>query len=563
MGKKIIVLPPEVVNKIAAGEVVERPASVVKELIENSLDAEANLIVVEIKDAGRKMIKVIDNGVGMSKEDALLCIKPHATSKISSVEDLEKISTLGFRGEALSSIASVSLMRILTHNEEEPSGIELEIEAGEIRKVSEIGAPRGTTIEVRNIFFNTPARKKFLKSQSTELAHIIRIVEQFALAYPQVAFRLLHQERELFNFLPQKNYRERIKEVLGEEAEKELLELDFQNNNFKLKGFISKPEFSRIDRYGQFFFVNRRAVVNKTLSHAVYSIYKELLPKERFPLAIIHIEIEPRFVDVNVHPTKKEIRFQNEKLIHDCLVKVIKEALTEKSSLISESSQKTFSISQEGVKEGVPSYTLFKHDVSPEVRELAFSEIFPSRKIPFLQVSNLYIVSSDDEGILIIDQHAASERIIFDALLKKDNITEVQSLLIPEVINLGVRESEILRENLDTFRELGFEIREFGKNDFQIKTVPAVISKSPKQLILDILSDIQEEKINTLKLEREKLISLIACHSAIREGDRLEEVEIYRLIQDLKNTKFPSVCPHGRPTMIRLGWDELKKRFKR
>lgn len=558
--KRIIILPPEIVNKIAAGEVVERPASVVKELVENSLDAEANLIVVEIKDVGRKLIKVTDNGIGMSKEDALVCIKPHATSKISSLEDLEKISTLGFRGEALSSIASVSLMRIITRSKEEMSGIELEIEGGEIKNVREIGSPQGTTVEVKNLFFNTPARKKFLKSPATELTHIIRIIEQFALAYPEVNFRLIHQDKELLNFLPQKELKERVSEVLGKETVNSLLELNFEENGLKISGFISKPNFSRFDRYGQFFFVNRRAVVNKMLSHAVTNSYQEFLPKERFPVAIIYIEIEPELVDVNVHPTKREIRFQNENLIHKCLVKTIRETLT-KNSLIPEIKEEIISLPKEKIKEEGSFYNLFKKEILSEEKNKIFTEISLIRKAPFLQIANLYLLTFDEEGILIIDQHSASERVIFDALLEREEPREIQSLLIPEIINLGVKESEILKENLDTFRELGFKIEEFGKNCFQIKAVPAVIPKPPKQLVLEVISEIQEEK--TIRLEREKLLSLIACHSAVREGDSLEETQIARLIQDLKNTKFPWVCPHGRPTMIRLTWEELKRSFKR
>ncbi|MCM8763468.1 MAG: DNA mismatch repair endonuclease MutL, partial [Candidatus Omnitrophica bacterium] len=283
MHKKIVILPQEVVNKIAAGEVVERPASVVKELVENSLDAEASLIEVEIKEAGKKFIRVTDNGIGMTCQDALLCTKSHATSKISSIEDLERISTLGFRGEALSSIASVSLMRVVTKNEEEDLGIELEIEGGEIKAEREISVIRGTSIEVRNLFYNTPARKKFLKSSATELAHIVHILEQFALAYQKVNFRLIHQEKELFNFLPQESLKERIKEVLGKELADSLLEVEFKDKEFKITGFVSKPEFFRFDRYGQFLFVNRRAVANKSFSHALSSVYQELLPKERLP----------------------------------------------------------------------------------------------------------------------------------------------------------------------------------------------------------------------------------------------------------------------------------------
>ncbi|MCM8765334.1 MAG: DNA mismatch repair endonuclease MutL [Candidatus Omnitrophica bacterium] len=560
MNKRIIILPPEIVNKIAAGEVVERPASVVKELVENSLDAEANLIEVEIKDAGIKSIKVTDNGTGMGKDDALICTQPHATSKISSLEDLEKISTLGFRGEALSSIASVSLMRIITHNVKESSGIELEIEAGEIKNVREIGSPQGTTVEVKNLFFNTPARRKFLKSPATELTHIIRIMEQFALAYPEVNFRLFHQEKELFNFIPQKEVKERIKDVLGKEWAENWLELSFKENNLKISGFISKPNFSRLDRYGQFFFVNRRTVVNKTLSHALAVVYQELLPKERFPVAIIYIEIEPHLVDVNVHPTKREIRFQNESLIHNYLVKAIKEALT-KNSLLSEIRDEDSTSFLQKVKEEAPPYSLFKENFSSQVKGSPLLEISLFRKAPFLQLKDLYIVTADEEGILIIDQHAASERIIFAGLAEAEEKKEVQRLLIPEVVDLGLKESQIIKENLEELRNLGFELEEFGKNSFQIKAIPAIISKSPKQLILDIVSEIQEDK--TIRLEREKLLSLIACHSAVREGDSLEETQIARLIQDLKNTKFPWVCPHGRPTMIRLSWEELRKRFRR
>ncbi|MCM8783892.1 MAG: DNA mismatch repair endonuclease MutL [Candidatus Omnitrophica bacterium] len=560
MHKKIVILPQEVVNKIAAGEVVERPASVVKELVENSLDAEASLIEVEIKEAGKKFIRVTDNGIGMSRQDALLCTKSHATSKISSIEDLERIFTLGFRGEALSSIASVSLMRVVTKNEEEDLGIELEIEGGEIKAKREVSVRRGTSIAVRNLFYNTPARKKFLKSSATELAHIIHILEQFALAYPEVNFRLIHQEKELFNFLPQESLKERIKEVLGKELADSLLEVEFKDKELEITGFVSKPEFFRFDRYGQFLFVNRRAVTNKSFSHALSSVYQELLPKERFPVAIIFLEIAPKLLDVNVHPTKREVRFQNEGIIHDSLVKAIKEALTN-SSLILELKEKFYSSFQDKAEEIIP--PLVKESFSPREINLVSSDTPFIHKLPFLQIANLYIVISDDEGILIIDQHAASERIIFGILSEKEKPIETQNLLIPEIIDLAVREAEILKENLDKFKEIGFEIEEFGRNSFQVRKIPTIISRSPRELILEIISEIYKDESKIMKLEKEKLLSLIACHSAVRRGDVLGELQISRLIQDLKSTKFPWTCPHGRPTMIRLNWEELQRMFKR
>ena len=564
MADKIIILPPEIVNKIAAGEVVERPASVVKELAENSLDAGATVVEVEIKDAGKNLIRVIDNGSGMSKEDVLLCTSAHATSKISSVEDLERISTLGFRGEALSSIASVSLLRIITRTEKMDAAVELEIEAGRIKSDKEIGNPKGTTVEVRNLFFNTPARKKFLKSPATEMGHIIHIMEQFALAYPVVQFRLIHQEQELLNLLPVEDKLARVDEVLGGDLAENLCVLSFEERDFKIYGFLSKPNFSRLDRYGQFFFVNKRAIANKSLTHAVFSVYQELLPKERFPVAIVYIDINPRLVDVNVHPTKREIRFQNEKLIHDSLYQAIRNCLLENSLIpeIKEGAGNAAESFKTGEQVTHYSYSgtsqLFQEDAffSPEISLL--------RKTPFLQVNNLYILTSDEEGVLIIDQHAASERIIFDVLSRGKETKEIQRLLIPEVIDLGLKESQILKENLEELRKLGFELEEFGKTSFQIKTTPAILSdKNPRQLILDIVSEIQEGGNRVFKLERERLLALIACHSAVKAGDRLDDLQVARLIGDLKNTKFPYTCPHGRPTMIRLGWEELEKKFKR
>ncbi|MFC1568095.1 DNA mismatch repair endonuclease MutL [Candidatus Margulisiibacteriota bacterium] len=549
MSSRIKVLPEDLINKIAAGEVVERPASVAKELIENSIDAGATRIRVEVQDAGRKLIRVSDNGQGMSQAEAKLALERHSTSKISQLDDLFNIQTLGFRGEALPSIASVSKMEL----EPNPSG-------------------SGITATVKELFWNTPARKKFLKSPATEMGHIGNIVAKYTMANPQIAFDLISDGKPLLSSPGSGDLKDAVIAVYGVDLAKSLIETSFNSKFGKVYGLISQPTLSRVDKTYENFFVNKRFVRNFLLNRALEEAYRTLIPSNRYPVAILFIDIDPKQIDVNVHPTKREIKFVKTNEVMNAVTQAAREALAGTGSV---------GLGREvGIEVGSEWWGMGKTDPFPTPHaqthiptplptssftevEMEVSAVQPF--LPIYQHKQTYIIATDGEELVLIDQHAAHERILYDQLSHESRVAGRQSLLIPETIELGPKETAILQENIEYLKGLGFDLEEFGNNAYILRSVPPVAAKaSAKQLLIDLLSELQDlGKAVQLEIKQENIRKLIACHSAIKAGDKLTSEEMYQLIRDLFSTKNPATCPHGRPTIIRISEEELNKRFGR
>lgn len=568
---KVILLPPEIYNRIAAGEVIENPASVVKELIENSLDAKADEIEIKIKDAGKKEIIVSDNGEGMTEEDALLAIKKHATSKVKTVQDLNNITTYGFRGEALSSIVSVSIVEIITKTHESEAALKLLIEdSGKKISKSYISAKTGTTIRVLNLFYNTPARKKFLKSSQTELRHIKETIIAIALANPKVKFTFTVDSENEFTFYKRNNFLERIIEIFGEELKDNLIYFENSTNFFQVRGYVSKPSFNRPSRNFEYLFLNHRPISTKYFSYWISEAYKELLPKGRYPYAFVYIFASPEFVDVNVHPAKKEVRFVNEYLIGEKIILGIRNSLSniEKSLPVIEQEKAELKVKIEnGIQTFIESEASKPQDKAVFQKKEIEPKISEFKKENFFTLFNTYIFyEKNDEEVLVIDQHAAHERVIYERLKremenKKENI---QNLLIPLNIHLSSIEMDVLNSKKEVLNELGFVFGEFGPNSIAVYGVPSYIRHTDdKQLFLDIISFLLEnQKIDSVKL-KEELLKTIACKSAIKAGDYLSKEQKEYLIKDLLENEMEYTCPHGRPAVVKLLKREIEKWFQR
>jgi len=569
----IRILPEVLINKIAAGEVVDRPASVVKELIENSIDAGSDEIIIDISHGGKRVIRVSDNGRGMSEEDALLAFERHATSKIYEEGDLERIETMGFRGEALPSIASVSRVVMVTAEGGASSGTRIEIEGGNVLRVSDAPPSEGTIVEVRDLFFNTPARLAFLKGPNTELSHIVGIIESEALGHPDISFTLNNNGKALLSLPRTDNLIERIHQIYGREVVENLLEirpdpLARDYNRIGIIGYISRPPYSRADRGLQSIFINRRPVRNPIVNHAISEGYQGLLMKDRYPVIFLFIEIDHKEVDVNVHPTKREVRFRNSPFVHDLIARTIRETLSMKPSGGISPLPPFLRRGDEGmvVKEVVERY-MKKSEMDREVEGRQIDLGLPMeseipRKRDLLHAFESYIVSVDKDGITIVDQHAAHERILYEKL-KTDRI-EIQRLLIPEVVGLSRRQSLRLIEKLDLLKELGIEIEGFGDSTFAIRSIPAILKGiDQKRFFLDVLSSLERWEGRSGIDEVERIRTLMACHGAVRANQPLTPEEMENLLDELKDTELPHTCPHGRPTTISLGIGDLEKLFKR
>ena len=569
---KISILSELLANKIAAGEVIERPASVVRELLDNSIDAGAKRITVEVSYGGRKLIRVSDDGTGMDMDDASLCFERHATSKLKSEEDLFNISTLGFRGEALSAIASVSKASLTTSAEGSDIGTKVEFGAGNKKKVTDAPPARGTDVEIRDIFYNTPARRKFLKTVPTELSHIIAAVTHKALPYPETAFLLKHNDSEVINVPPAKDVRERFVQLYSKELADEFLEVKDEADGIRLYGFTCKTEFVRAARNYQFIFVNRRFVKNPTVSHAVYSVYKDLIPKDKNPAFFLFLDIDPAKVDVNVHPAKREVRFEKQDEIHSLVAQAVKDALNPLSEK---------SVSGQFQADKRP------HDSVREALESAFrsgrgsiplpastqSDFFSGEIAPairrFIDIGESFAVEVTDDGLVIIDRHAVHERVLYEKFLKKTSV-EPENLFLPIRVEMPPKEFNIITNYKDLMHDFGLDIEDFGANNVLVRALPRELGKADmKGLLLDIVSCIlEQEKIGakgeTGKQELLKNIAArLACHKSVRGRESLNDEQMTELISDLEKTEAPDKCPHGRPTRIFLSLDDLNKMFKR
>lgn len=585
------VLPEHLVNKIAAGEVIERPSSVVKELIENSLDANAQMISTSIKHGGKSFIKVVDNGKGMDHEDALLCLKSHATSKIKNAEDLFTISSLGFRGEALSSIAAVSRVRLLTRHGSRQSGTEIEATGGRIQSVKEKGTPVGTSIEISDLFFNTPARKKFLKGERAEHASIAEAITTISLAYPPVAFKL-HKDGQLIVDYPARSHlKDRLLATHYHEWVKYLLPLNLQCDGWNLSGYVAKAELSKVNRSAQLIFINKRPVKSLPLSYALQRAYHDLIPQRHFPVAILFLELNPMVVDVNIHPAKREVRLQHEKTICETVVRHVRDvlhksdhsprlfptySLSKGRSYDPTSVSKPFDFSeiQEKVKDAYPETADTaegSHPVASEAREATwFMDREKKLKVttPLGQIRDSYILAETEEGFIIIDQHAAHERIIYEEILtafEKGHATS-QALLLPTTVQLNFKEAQILEEHLDLLSAVGFAITNLGHNTFSVDATPALMGNvQVNDLLHNFLHGIIEGKRNLpLDDRREHVAKTLACKSrSIKAHKKMSPEEIDYLIDRLEQTQQPFTCPHGRPTFIKMTIEDLERHFKR
>jgi len=616
MSNKIKILPENIANKIAAGEVVQRPASVVKELLENSLDAGAKNIDVYIKRAGKSLIQVADDGEGMSSEDALLSIRRHATSKIKSVEDLNSIKSYGFRGEALSSIAAVSVLEIKTER--------MQDEIGALIKVNEDGTitaekgsfSKGSSVAVKNLFFNTPGRRNFLKSNATELKHIINVFKRIALTNPEVHFRFFNEEELLFDYKAG-SLNDRMKQVFAENILDALVEINEPTDFISIKGFLAKPSYMLKSKGDQYVFVNSRFVLSRLINHAVFSAYENLLEKGEYPFFILFIDIEPSSIDVNVHPAKMEIKFEDENAIYSLINSVVKKAISSYDLVPSmnfddriETGEKLrFNKFAGNKKEDFSDRPVFKrrdftqyspvplddkeidllfNSINKEMKEVEEGELVtppfsPGAREVFHSVSginssepeeasfivslhNKYILSQIKSGLMIIDQHVAHERILYEKALRALNsdLPFSQQLLFPQAVEVQPEDFEILKELEEYLTRLGFRIEFVGNYSIKILGVPSDIKAGHELKILnEILHDYKENEREKELDIKHKVAASYSCKAAVKAGDKLTEQEMRILVDQLFATSMPYVCPHGRPIVIKIPLTEFDRRFGR
>ena len=648
---RIRLLPDHVANQIAAGEVIERPASVVKELVENALDAQATRVTVEIQAGGRSLVRVVDDGLGMSRDDALLCLERHATSKIRRAEDLAAIATMGFRGEALPSIASVSRFTLTTREREgdTPEGTQIFITGGKMAEVKAAGSAPGTSIEVRQLFFNLPARRKFLRTEETESAHIQHYLTLAALAYPEVAFTFQRDGRLVWQLPACKSgkdnatrlaaVRERMRALYG--AEQKLLAVDFSADyatppeaesegeaspsQFRLWGYIGAPGVSRATREDQHLFVNRRPVENRGLNFALLEGYHTVLMKGRYPVACLFLEIDPAAVDVNIHPAKREVKFHREAEVRRLVAQAVRQTLLEfhggpaeapaakpvtpatpapdvrlvapqssaqaalpnfPAPLTPSPAQAAQPLAQQpslGMGFSAPRTASEPQSAAPSAhpplltQSTALTPLTPaSTPVPLLSVplrlvgviGRLYVVLESDRGLVLLDQHAAHERILFEQMLTrlehKDQAPS-QRLLLPETVELSARDASFLREQLSVLTRLGVGLSEFGERTFLLDALPPFV-KAPdaRRFVIELVDELKSagRELNALRLG-EHVVAKTVCRHAVKAHDPLAGRELENLVEDLRRCAMPYTCPHGRPTLIEMNFRELEKKFGR
>ena len=607
---KIKVLPQTVVTKIAAGEVIERPASVLKEVVENAIDAGATHIEIQLEEGGKKLIKVTDNGIGMEGDDVKIAFLSHATSKLRSDDDLFSIDTLGFRGEALPSIGAISQTRIISRTKDALIGSEMQIEGGSLGKIKEKGAPEGTQIDVRNLFYNTPARRKFLKSTQTEMAHISEMVTRFALSYPNIHFNTIHNGKNVLTFPTAKNLKERINTIFGKEISENLIEINLREPDLSIYGYILPPTHNRPNTKMQFIFLNGRYIRDNIIFHAINSAYRNLLMSKRSPIVFLHLQIDSREVDVNVHPTKIEVRFKNTGLIHDQLYATIRSALMQTE--VHPSFQVTNQHQRPNTETSTEATNIFKGDFEAQHRQntdaslnekkesvmKSMSNFFAtsldketpyhedeykqatlpssddkslftqeSKLTSYIQIHNSYIVEETAEGLNIIDQHALHEVVLYHEIWEqiKSSKLAIQKLLIPELIELTPRDFVTIMSLREEFETLGLEIEEFGKSTIAIRTHPQILKNLDfHALIQSVLEEIDSDEVKTETDNiLRKIVQVMACKGAVKAGQRLVPQEIQSLLEQRKNNIVTSFCPHGRPTVLEFKISELEKQFKR
>lgn len=629
---RIALLSDEVASQVAAGEVVERPASVVKELVENAVDAGARQIEVMVRRGGISLIRVVDDGCGMDRDDALLSIERHATSKIRSGADLATIRTLGFRGEALPSIASVSRFRLSTREHGAIAGTELLITGGKIEYVRDGGDAPGTQIEIRSLFFNLPARRKFLRTENTEMSHVEHQLQLQAIGHPEIGFILKTDQRLIFQLPAAASLKDRIRDLAGTTIAGELLEIPSPDpaGAIRVHGFLGRPSISRSTRSQQHVFVNGRAVENATLNHALREGYHTTLMKGQFPITYLFLEIDPAAVDVNVHPTKREVRFREPSAVREAVVAAVGATLetdrenwsdrfkapvmNEAATLEAASPETSEALPQIAHTPLIPSLLARLPRVEPARASLSDEERpggkladgppppvepppgvpakgpllpSPSPGAPSLTsfaipgdhdesekpfrllgvVGNLYVVMENASGLVLVDQHAAHERILFEELRRRmeERGVSSQRLLIPVTLQLGPRDNDWVEQNIETLRKMGIGVESFGNGAWKLDSLPQFVrSREPLQLLREIIDELRTVSSQTSKLRLgEEVIAKTVCRAAVKANDVLRGPELVRLIEDLLRCDLPYCCPHGRPTMIQLSYPELEKKFGR
>jgi DNA mismatch repair protein MutL len=608
---KIRVLADHVANQIAAGEVVERPASVAKELVENSIDAGAKRIMIEIEAGGRRLLKVSDDGEGMVRDDAILAFERHATSKIRVTEDLAAIGTLGFRGEALASIASVARVELTTCTEDAKAATRVTIDGGRMRDVKDAAHPRGTTIAVRDLFFNIPARRKFLRSEATETYHLTNLVTHYALAHPEIAFTFVNNGREVVRAAPAKDLRERAYQIFGGEFLENLLEVNQGDAQVaRVTGFVSAPRDRRTSRDSQYLFVNRRFVRDRMIGRALSEGYRSILPHGVYPAALLFIETPLEEVDVNVHPAKTEVRFRRQAAVIDVVREAVRAALASASYVqpqeppripepIMTATAAVSSIAPQPRIEFVPPPPSPRVPVEPSGEEIArdievmiqsVTKSVPSVALPPLnsaeklarevtpeslnanirplgQLEDSFIIATDDDGLLLIDQHVAHERVLFDKYraLEAERRSESQQLLVPETFDLTPAQAAVFDDLAPELEKYGFELMRLSGRTVAIKAVPADLPGSEaRNMLFELLETVDAEKKSSARETlRDEIAASLACHAAIKVNMPLAPEKMRWLIDRLLQTSSPTTCPHGRPVILRLRTRDILKGFHR
>lgn len=596
----IKVLDQSTINQIAAGEVIERPASVVKELLENAIDAKSTAITIEIKDGGTTFIRITDNGSGIEKNEIPLAFLRHSTSKIKSVEDLITVSSLGFRGEALSSIAAVSQVELITKTPSALNGVRYLIEGGLEKKIEEIGAPEGTTFLIRNLFYNTPARRKFLKSPATEAGYISDIIEKIALSHPEISVRFISNNQNKLHTSGNSNLKDNIYHIYGREVATNLIEIDAHFEDFHISGYIGKPVVSRGNRSYENYFINGRYIKNNLISKAIEDGYQSFLMQHKYPFTALKFTIEPSLLDVNVHPTKMELRFQNGETFYQFIYNTIKEALTHreliheislsKEKKIVEELPKTrppepFEVIRKAIEEKVtvenkaevPVYIdkqveLVKEETGYQSEQMVLfddqllSKASKDKHKIIGQLFETYWLVEFKNSLYIIDQHAAHEKVLYEKLLKSLGEREFtsQSLNPPIILTLSMKEEELLKKYLQYFKDLGFEMEPFGGKEYAIRAIPDnLFGLAQKDVFIELFDGLANEVLSEKPEKILDKIATMACKAAVKGNNRLSVLEAKELINHLLELDDPYTCPHGRPTIVSMTQYELEKKFKR
>ena len=594
----IQILAPDVADKIAAGEVIERPASVVKELIENSLDAGATDIRVEIMDGGKRLIRVIDNGAGIPASEAPLAFQRHATSKIRSAEELEHIATLGFRGEALAAISAVSKATLITRTPDAPTGVEIKLEGSKLLSQRSIGAPPGTSLTIEHLFWNTPARLKFLRTTATEAGHISKIVTRYALAHPHVRFSYTSQGRLSFQTPGTGDRMAALVKVYGPEIAAQMLPVepgeDTVSPDIQVTGFISAPSLHRANRSYIELFINRRYIQDRNLTYAIIQAYHTLLMVGRYPLAALFIDMPPEMVDVNVHPTKAEVRFREASLVFRAVQRAVHHALQGQAPITRElqpepqntwgarrqalmqagqsqpaPGQLAMNLYRQGAKSEPEETTLVGQDVAPSLPQTTPQPPTDPQRLPPLrpvgQIAATYLIAEGPDGMYLIDQHAAHERILFEKIMKAEQQPIArQQLLQPLTIELGSHLAGLIAEHIDTLNQSGFQIEKFGEGSFLLRAVPAFMGKQdPQRLLEEVAAGLADRTDLVGQAREEAIVTTICKRLAIKGGQVLSVVEQRELLRQLEQCDNPRSCPHGRPTMLHLSANALERQFGR